>query len=150
MLTVRSQKVRRGAALILLGILAVFSAASSVQSFNLARQQVSAAQPDGLTVWMGRMERVGRDLPAQGAIGYLSERDFSGLKFDPIDQDEEFAMTQYAIAPRILVEGGLLNYVIVNLPYLPVSEVARLMAEQNLGLVMEYGNGLYLGRKGSQ
>jgi hypothetical protein len=143
-------KLRRNAALILLLLVAGLSLLSIVQLFGQVRQQVQVyeAKPgEGATTWMARIERVVRDLPSQGTIGYFSERNFKGIKFNPIDQDEEFAMTQYAVAPRILVDGSCLDYVIVNLPYLAVPDVKRLMAEKNLHMTMEYGNGLYLGRK---
>lgn len=107
-------------------------------------------KPDGVTIWQQRMVRVLRAIPSKGTIGYLSDRDFAGLTYNPIDQDEEFVMTQYWLSPRILVEDGNQDYVIINLAYQTIPQIQQLLAKKNLRLVKSFGFGIYLGRRGLQ
>jgi hypothetical protein len=139
--------IRRLIALFLLAVMLVISVVSSFNEFSQMRQFMGEPKPDGITVWKDRMVRVVRALPAEGVIGYLSERDFDGLGFNPIDQDEEFAITQYWLSPRILVEGDDQPVAVVNLADFSISEVQQLLAGKNLRLDDEFGFGLYLARK---
>jgi hypothetical protein len=143
-------KSRNVVTLILLFLLIALSFYSSS---NLAIQNhrfLSAGDENGMITWKERMELVVESLPENGEIGYLSERDFVGLGGDPIDQDEEFAMTQYWLAPRILVEDVQQDIVLINLANIELTRLQQLLAEKNLHLVDEFGYGLYLAKKGLQ
>jgi hypothetical protein len=51
----------------------------------------------------------------RGYVGYLSNEDIPGVTFNSNDAEGEFVLTQYAIAPLILVRGTEQEWVILNL-----------------------------------
>ena len=147
-------KLRRPAALFLLLVILGFALWSSLQETFAARQQASSASEsegvivDGAAVWASRLNPLVSQLPPQGNIGYISERDIPGQAFDAGDQDEEFAMTQYVIAPRILIQNRLDSPVmIVNLPYLSEPQVQELLQAHGYKPHNSFGNGIYLFQK---
>ncbi len=94
-------------------------------------------------VWQERLTHLIRDLP-EGAqkVGYLSERDIPGEPYDPIDTNAEMALTQFAIAPRILVLGADAPYVIGN--YGRDDYHGQFENIYQLKLLRYYGYGIYL------
>lgn len=97
---------------------------------------------DPTTLWAERLQRIKNDLPESGVVGYLSEMDYPGLKYDIIDSDEEFVMTQYNLAPLILDRGSSHHdFVIAN-----VVGDGPFNFEEVFGLrvVNNYGYGIYL------
>lgn len=60
-----------------------------------------------LMAWESRFEAVKEIIPIKrGSVGYLGEWDIPGIKYEPADQRAEFLLTQYALAPWILVRGA--------------------------------------------
>ena len=109
---------------------------------SLAAYDPNALNQDPTTLWAERLARIKNDLPANGVVGYLSEMDYPGLKYDIIDADEEFVMTQYTLTPLILDRGSSEHdYIIANI----VGE-GPFDFEEVFGLrvVNEYGFGIYL------
>ena len=66
-------------------------------------------QPDNNSVdrWEKRMQPVRNNLP-EGItlVGYAADWDIPGSEYNPIDQDAEYVLTQYSLAP-IMVQPGL-------------------------------------------
>ena len=141
-------KFRLYTSIILLIGLVVFSVAASLRQFQIARSNwnFTGNLLDDPIIMANRLQLLKAKLPAAGLIGYLSEQDIPGLGFDPIDQDEEFVMTQSALAPRILVEGAGPSLVIINIPYQTPEDMVRITAPFKLTLVEKFDFGLYLYR----
>lgn len=129
--------------LILLALLWV-SLSSSLRLARWAKTSwdPSAIGQDARTLWEQRLEELRDDLPKDGLVGYVSEQDIPGAPFDPIDTNEEYALTQYFLAPLILQRGAGYEYVIGNFG----SPDYDYRVEENLGieLVASYGMGIYL------
>lgn len=109
---------------------------------SMSMYDPNALNQDPTTLWAERLERIKNDLPVIGVVGYLSEMDYPGLKYDIIDADEEFVMTQYTLTPLILDRGSSEHdYIIANI----VGE-GPFDFEEVFGLrvVNEYGFGIYL------
>ena len=141
-------KFRLYVSIILLICLVIFSAAASLRQFQISRSnwKFTGYLLDDPIIMANRLQLLKGKLPATGLIGYLSERDIPGMGFNPIDQDEEFVMTQYALAPRILIEGADPALVIVNVPYQTPEDMVRITAPFKLTLVEKFDFGLYLYR----
>jgi hypothetical protein len=101
---------------------------------------------DGPTQWEQRVQRIKADLPSSGVIGYLSERDVPGLDFNPIDADEELAMTQYFLAPLIVEEGASRQYIFANFSD-PQVKIASVERQFGIRMLNNYGMGIYLFEK---
>jgi hypothetical protein len=135
-------------AIFLLIGLAVASLISSLGQYQFARSswKFNGDLLDDPIIMANRLKLLEARLPANGTIGYLSEQDIPGMAFNPIDQDEEFVMTQYALAPRIIVSGADPALVIVNIPNMTPQDMARITTPFKLTLVEKFDFGLYLYR----
>lgn len=112
----------------------------------LAGGAISAASQDPVSGWEDRLRLLRDDLPPFGEIGYVSEENIPGLTWDPTDADEEFAMTQYFLAPRVLVRGQVLAVTIgnLNLPDDYQGDIKSILGVQDS---TSYGMGIYLFRR---
>lgn len=142
-------KVRAALALLLLITMTAAVFSSSVVQMLRYRQQAQAVQQNGddLTHWAERLAPLIPYLPESGVFGYISERDIPGLKFNATDQGEEFAMTQYVLAPRILEQGLTRELVVGNLGGLSPDEASAAAAPLGLRLERDFGYGIYLFRR---
>jgi hypothetical protein len=60
-----------------------------------------------LEAWEERLAPARRNLPVQrGVVGYVAEWDVPGIEYSPGDQEAEFLLSQYALAPLVLVRGA--------------------------------------------
>lgn len=60
-----------------------------------------------LAAWEARLEPARRALPIQrGVIGYVGEWDVPGVEYNFWDQEGEYLLAQYTLAPFILVKGA--------------------------------------------
>ena len=120
-------------------------AGGAILSYN--RQVAGSWSPqqidqDAASTWPERLLLVQQDLPPAGVIGYISEQDYPGAPFSPTDQDEEFVLTQYVMAPLILDRGSVRHeFVLGNF-----SNPYDYDFETVLGvyLIYDYGYGIYL------
>jgi hypothetical protein len=99
---------------------------------------------DGPSIWVQRMSSLDQALPKSfDVLGYISEGEVPGVEFNPIDHDEEFVMSQYFLAPRVLELGADRPLVMVNISS-PSVKPADLEARFHLKLVKNYGWGIAL------
>lgn len=119
---------------------------ASMSYFNYAR---SVWNPHGLntdaaSMWEERLALLKADLPAKGVIGYISEMDYPGVPYGAVDQDEEFVLTQYTLAPLILDRGNTHHELVMG----NFSEIYDYQFEKDLGLhlIFDYGYGIFLFR----
>ncbi len=142
-------KLRAGAALVLALGLALGALVSAGRQVALLRQQSRDVHlaGDDLTQWGNRLEPLLPYLPASGEVGYISEQDIPGLSYSATDVNEEMAMSQYALAPRILVQGAAQPLVIGNIASLDPAEVEAAAGRLGLKLERSFGLGIYLFRR---
>jgi hypothetical protein len=143
----RAAKILRLAILVALAALSIQSALSQYQGVRDERARLGSAK-DPASAWEDRLRLLRDDLPPDGPIGYISEENIPGLTFSAVDSDEEFALTQYVLAPRVLVRGAVLDYTIGNIT-LPESGAPDLKAALNVQESTSYGMGIYLFRRSS-
>jgi hypothetical protein len=122
------------------------SLSSSIHADLSIRKQWSAAAigQDGRSLWEQRLEGMRDDLPKQGIVGYVSEQDIPGAPYDAIDSNEEYALTQYFLAPLIVQRGAGYDYVIGNFS----DPNYNYQVEKTLGIeqLASYGMGIFLYR----
>lgn len=89
----------------------------ALQNGLTARTRSMQAQSsrDPVSMWEKRVESVLDHIPGDiQVIGYVADWDIPGLEYNLIDQDTEYTLTQYALAPRILVPGLDHEWIIGN------------------------------------
>ena len=82
-----------------------------------AQTQSMQAQPssDPVSTWEKRVKSVLDHIPSDTqVIGYVADWDIPGVDYNLIDQDTEYTLTQYALAPRIVKPGLDHEWVIGN------------------------------------
>jgi hypothetical protein len=127
-------------ALLLLTLAA--SLAASVGNLA-ATNELGSIADDPVADWEQRFEAVKARLPFErGFIGYISDSDVAGTSFDPANDEGEYVLTQYAMAPVILVRGTTEDWNIANLS----TEAYRIWSAGNSGSfdITPLRNGLFL------
>jgi hypothetical protein len=97
---------------------------------------------DPVTNWERRIEPLINDLPKNGEIGYLSDWDLPGWSGSQSDMDNEYRLTQYALAPRLLIRGHDYAHIVANLT--DPTDVNRIEDLYSVRMVHGYGFGIYL------
>jgi hypothetical protein len=101
-------------------------------------------EPDPVSGWNDRLQPLMESLHSEGVVGYVSEQDLPDLEYSPGDSDEEFAMTQYFLAPIILDRGSTAHRYVIGNFSLPAGYEPHF--EERLGVIVikNYGMGIYL------
>ena len=97
---------------------------------------------DPVTNWERRIEPVKADLPKNGKIGYLSDWDLPGWDGSQSDMDNEYRLTQYALAPRLVIRGHDYAKIVANLTH--PEDVEQVEALFQVRMIHTYGFGIYL------
>jgi hypothetical protein len=96
--------------------------------------------------WDERVSNLTDPIPYdRGFIGYISIEDISGATFDEADASAEYVLTQYAVAPLIMIRGTDQEWNILNLD--PNNYEKWKRANPNNFEVIGFGGGLYLVHK---
>ncbi|MFH1185822.1 MAG: hypothetical protein V1755_12420 [Chloroflexota bacterium] len=100
---------------VVLGLMAAASLYASVQNLISTRELGSLAE-DPVARWEVRFGPLKEQLPfARGVVGYISDSDVTGAEFDPANDEGEYILTQYALAPIIIVRGTGQEWNVANL-----------------------------------
>jgi hypothetical protein len=97
---------------------------------------------DPVTNWEKRIEPLRNELPTHGEIGYLADWDLPGWDGSQSDMDNEYRLTQYALAPTLLLRGAGYPQIVANLT--DPKDVDRLEKRFGVKMVHSYGLGIYL------
>ena len=85
---------------------------------------------DPVTEWEVRFQAVKKLLPfKRGVIGYITNSDVPGAKYDVNNEEGEYTLTQYTMAPIILVRGDNQEWTLANLN----SKAFQLWSQSNHG-----------------
>lgn len=96
--------VIRATVLVLLTAFCLYSAVNGYQTASLAAGDVKG--DDMVTAWDKRLRKIRPLLPEYGVIGYLADWDIPGGTFGSSDQEVEFLLAQYTVAPVVLERGA--------------------------------------------
>lgn len=130
--------VRRGLLiLILLG-----SLYASIQNL-ISTRALGSTTDDPVADWERRFEPLKKQLPfVRGAVGYISDSDIPGFNTDPANDAGEYVLTQYVMAPAIIVRGTNQEWNIGNLS--PQAYKTWSQANDGQFEVQAFGGGIYL------
>ncbi len=98
---------------------------------------------DPVTEWEVRFQPVKKLLPFQrGVVGYITNSDVPGASYDVNNEDGEYTLTQYTMAPIILVRGDNEEWTIASLN----SKAYQIWSQSNQGQfrVISLNDNLYL------
>ena len=128
--------------LVLLATASLYAAAANLASSSaLGRLDV-----DPVADWEKRFTPFRERLPfVRGFVGYISDADVPGAEFDAANDSGEYVLSQYALAPIIIVRGADLEWNLANLSRDGFKRWQALHAE-SFELVLQQ-NGLYLLRR---
>lgn len=101
---------------------------------------------DPVADWESRFERLKLALPFQrGFVGYISDADIPGIQFSEANDSGEYVLTQYVMAPIVLIRGTRQEWNIGNLG----AEAFRVWKGGIDGRfeIIPFGSGLYLIRR---
>jgi hypothetical protein len=127
--------------LIIIAILGIKTGVESLLStINMHSNDASVAG------WDERISNLIAPIPFERRlIGYISNEDIPGAAFTEADSSEEYILTQFAVAPLVLVRGTDQEWNILNLG--PDAFETWQQANLNDFEVVGSGGGLYLVRK---
>ncbi len=138
----------RGAAL---SCLILFSLYAAVQN-GLFVQQLSAKDSgklDPVSNWEVRLKPVLSHLPPDVTVlGYVADWDLPEVQYNLVDQDQEYVLTQYSLAPRMVQPGIDHEWIIGNF----VDPGYRAWLDSKIGKykLFEFGKGIFLIHRLSQ
>jgi len=98
---------------------------------------------DPVTKWEVRFNAVKKLLPfKRGVVGYLTNSDVPGAIYDANNEQGEYTLTQYSMAPIILVRGDNEEWTIANLN----SKAFQIWSQSNHGEFRDFplNDNLYL------
>jgi hypothetical protein len=102
-----------GRAFVALVVLA--SLISSIQNL-ISTRSLGSTTDDPVADWERRFGPLKAQIPfVRGAVGYISDSDVPGIAFDAANDEGEYVLTQYAMAPIVLIRGTGQEWNIANL-----------------------------------
>lgn len=129
---------------IILIVIAVLGVKTGIENFTSSIKIHS--NDTSVAIWDERLSNLIAPIPFErGLVGYISNEDIPGAAFDKDDAEGEYILTQYAIAPLILIRGTDQEWNILNLDT-TAYETWHQTNVNDFELV-GFGGGLYLVRK---
>ena len=132
----------RAIAIISLILYSIFIAATNGLAAH-ARWNRDSQASDSVSKWEKRVKPVLDHVPSNiTELGYVADWDIPDSGYDIIDQDNEYTLTQYALAPRIVQPGLDREWIIGNFTHSGFQD----WLDQNLSSyeMIEIGFGIYV------
>jgi hypothetical protein len=127
---------------LLLLIIMAASLYASIQNL-ISTRDLGSVTDDPVADWEKRFIPLKDHLPFQrGAVGYISDSSVPGASYDAANDEGEYVLTQYVMAPIIIVKGTGQEWNIANLD----RQAFELWNKSNQGRfdVTAFKGGLYL------
>ena len=88
-------------------VIAILGIKTSTESFMLnANRHSNDNDTIYMSKWEGWVSKLIAPIPfKRGFVGYISNQDIPGAAFNKDNDDGEYVLTQYAVAPLILIRG---------------------------------------------
>ena len=131
------QALLRRALVVLLALVSLFS---TIRYWASTRQLDRGG--DALDTWEARLGPAKEALPARGIIGYVGEWDVPGIPYAFWDQESEFLLAQYSLAPLILKKGAAAEWNVAVLGPKAFAAWKRLNGDRFQ--LMDVGHGVYV------
>jgi|GEM_PF-6010948 len=129
------------AAIVILGV------GTGVESFRSSAEIHS--NDESVINWDDRLSNLIALIPLErGMVGYLSNEDIPGAAFDPDDASGEYILTQYAVAPLVLIRGAEQDWNLLNLD--PETYEKWIQENEDRYRLVGSGGGIYLARRVAQ
>jgi hypothetical protein len=125
--------------LVVIAILGVKTGIESLKSSMNERSNDTAVVAN----WDKRLSKLTAHIPFErGLVGYISNEDIPGAAFSPNDVSGEYVLTQYAVAPLILIRGTDQQWNILNLDSKTFAKWKQ--THTNDFEVVDFSGGMYL------
>lgn len=126
----------------LLAVIVTLALAASVQNL-LSTRELGSVRDDPVAAWEVRFAAVKQRLPfRRGVVGYISDANIPGAVYDPANDEGEYVLTQYVMAPIIIVKGTDQEWNIANLDRAAFEQWSQANADQFQVTTLK--GGLYL------
>ncbi len=130
--------VRRGVLILIL----IGSLYASIQNL-ISTRALGSLTDDPVADWEHRFEPLKKQLPfVRGVVGYISDSSIPGFNTDPANDAGEYVLTQYVMAPIIIMKGTDQEWNIGNLS--PQAYKAWSASNNGRFEVKAFGGGIYL------
>jgi len=129
---------------IILIVIAILGVKTGVENFM---SSINIHSNDAaVTNWDKRLSNLIAPIPFErGFVGYISNEDIPGAAFNADDSSGEYILTQYAVAPLILIRGTDQEWNILNLDSTAYKKWNQINA--NHFEVVGFEGGMYLVHK---
>jgi hypothetical protein len=127
------------------GVLCLIALASLYASLQnlIATRDLGSTADDPVADWELRFARLKQQLPFErGVVGYISDSNIPGIPYDAANDEGEYILMQYAVAPIIIVKGATQEWNIGNLSIKAYS--AWSASNRGQFEVIQYREGVYL------
>jgi hypothetical protein len=99
----------------LLTVIVLASLYASVRNL-ISTKDLGSTSDDPVADWEKRFEPLKEGLPfKRGVMGYISDSSIPGISFNAANDEGEYVLTQYVMAPIIIVKGTNQEWNIGNL-----------------------------------
>jgi hypothetical protein len=123
-------------------LILIASIYASIQNL-ISTKQLGSVRDDPVADWEKRFIPIKEQLPfRRGVVGYISESSVAGATYDTANDEGEYVLTQYVLAPIVIVKGTDQTWNIANLD----SPAFDLWSKSHQGHfeVIAFRGGLYL------
>jgi len=133
--------IRRSAIILLIALSLLFN---TYNLFDMVKNRdPNAALKNEVSIWENRLHSMRQELPADvEQIGYAADWDLPGVKYESADQDNEFRLTKYVLAPVIVNRGLEYEWIVGNFSQHRFEDWLR--GEIGEYQLKEIGGGVYL------
>ncbi len=109
----------------------------------IATRDLGSVSDDPVADWEKRFTQLKQRIPFErGVVGYISDSSVPGVGYDAANDEAEYVLTQYVMAPIVIVKGTDQEWDIANLD----RQAFELWSKANQGKfeVTAYKGGIYL------
>lgn len=121
---------------------------ASIQTL-ISTKDLGSVRDDPVADWEVRFQPLKERLPFQrGVVGYISDSNIPGADFDPANEEGEYVLAQYVMAPIVIVKGLEQEWNVANLS----PKAYRIWSASNNGQfeVIPFKGNIYLLHKAGQ